>query len=281
MSYESREISNTGGTPISFYEFEWGNTFWRYTSAETDQTITIPVNNTPTSVVFTALPISDEGMVQGGSSNNDMTVTAPPDIPLADLFQSTPPSGEIKLTVRRAHAGDPVAFIYWKGFVRNVKRDAGGASIQILGVSILAMFASEGLRLAWTRGCPHILYDTECRVDPEDFAVETEIISMTGNSITVADAGGKPLDWFTGGYIEWEANEDGTLDRRGISASKSLSEVVLLGTTYRLEVGMTVRLYPGCDLVTETCETKFNNLANFGGIEQMTGKNPFDGTAII
>lgn len=277
MSYESQEISSQDGAPISFYEIQWGNTFWRYTSAGDEQTITI--NGTPT--VFSPIAISDSGMVQGGSSNNDLTVTAPPNIPLADLFHSTPPSDEIKLTVRRAHQGDPVAFIHWKGFIRNVKRNEGDASIQIIGLSILAMFESQGLRLAWTRGCPHILYDGECRVNPEDFAVETEIISMTGNSITVAGAGGNPAGWFTGGYIEWEANEDGTLDRRGIMASTTDTEFVLLGTTYRLEVGLTVRLYPGCDLTTQTCDEKFDNLPNYGGIEQMTGKNPFDGTAII
>lgn len=277
MTYEAREISSFGGAPISYYEITWGNTVWRYTSAETDRILTIlAVPQT-----FTAIAISDSGMVQGGSSNNDLTVTAPANIPLADLFQSTPPSDEIKLTLRRAHDGDPEAFIHWKGFVRNVKRSEDGTSIDIIGLSILAMFESQGLRLAWTRGCPHILYDSECRANPEDFVVETEIISMTGNSITVADSGGHDAGWFTGGYIEWEANDDGTLDRRGIMASTSATTLVLLGTTYRLEVGMTVRMYPGCDLTTQTCDEKFDNLENYGGIEQMTGKNPFDGNAIM
>lgn len=277
MTYQAREIGSITGTPISYYEFEWGNTVWRYTTAGEDQELTI--NGTPRT--FLAVAISDSGMVQGGSSNNDLTVTAPANLPIVDLFQSTPPSDEIKLTVRRAHEGDPEAFIHWKGFVRNVKREEGNAAVQIVGFSILAMFQSQGLRLAWTRGCPHILYDGECRMNPEDFVVETEIISMTGNSITVADGGGKAEGWFTGGYIEWEANDDGTLDRRGIASSSSPTTFTLLGTTYRLAVGMIVRLYPGCDLTTATCEGKFNNLANFGGCEQMTGKNPFDGTAIM
>jgi len=280
MTYEAREISSFGGAPISFYEIEWGNTVWRYTSAETDQELTI------NSVLrtFTAIAIKDSGMTQGGSSNNDLTITAPFDIPLTDLFHSTPPSDEIRITVRRAHEGDPEAFIHWKGFLRNVKRAEDNTSIEINGFSILAMFESQGLRLAWTRGCPHILYDGECRVDPEAFGYETEIVSLTGNSITVADIDPSAAlidGYFTGGYIEWEANEDGTLDRRGIMASTSPIEFVLLGTTYRLEAGMTIRLYPGCDLTTQTCDEKFNNLANYGGIEQMTGKNPFDGTAIV
>lgn len=281
MSYQTREVSSQDGTPISFYEIVWGNTVWRYTSADSDQTLTIPVNNVPTEVTFTAVAISDSGMTQGGSSNNDITVTAQSNIPMADLFQSTPPSDEIKLTVRRAHQGDGEAFIHWKGFIRNVKRSEDNASIQIIGTSLMSMLESQGLRLGWCRGCVHVLYDDECTADPETFKVDSVITEITGNEVIVDWAGGKPEGYFTGGYIEWEANADGTLDRRGILASSGATRFTLLGTTYRIEVGMAIGLYPGCDLTTETCETKFDNLANYGGIEQMTGQNPFDGKPIL
>jgi len=275
VTFESREISDQDGAPIAFYTLQWGATVWNYTSADEDQTIT--VNGVPTT--FTAIACSDSGMTQGGSSNNDMTVTAPYDIPLADLFHSTPPSGEISLTVRRDHAGEDDALIHWKGFVQNVKRDEENAAIQIIGVSILSLFKSSGLRLGWCRGCPHILYDSECKVNPEDFAVTAEIVSMTGNTITVDTSGGNAAPHFTGGYIQWDAAA-GTPDRRGIMDSTSDTTFVLLGTTYRLEVGMAVTLYPGCDLTTATCNDKFSNLANYGGFEQMTGVNPFANVAI-
>lgn len=277
MSYDTYEVSNQDGAPISYYEIKWGNTVWRYTSADSDQTITIPVDG---SVTFTAIAISDSGMRQGGSSNNDLSVTVQSDIPLVDLFASTPPSDEIHLTVRRAHLGDLNPVIHWKGLVRNVKRDEGNAQATIIGFALMALFEGDGLRLAWTRGCPHILYDGECRKDPETMKVETTITALDGNSITVASNGGHAAPWFTGGYIEWTANGDGTLDRRGILSSASDTQLVLLGTTYRLSVGMAVKLYPGCDLTDETCDTKFNNLPNYGGCRQMTGKNPFDGTRI-
>lgn len=279
MSYEEQEASSQDGAPVAFYEFQWGSTYWRYTSADSDQVLTIGV----TPYTYTAVAVSDSGMVQGGSSNNDITVTLPSNLPIVDLFHSTPPSDEIILTIRRKHLNDEddEALIYWKGFVKNLKRSEGNASVKIIGVSLLSMFESKGLRLAWTRGCPHILYDTECRVDPLAFMVETTIVAMTGNTITVADSGGHPAGWFTGGYVEWQANADGTLDRRGISDSLDAFRLVLLGTTYRLEAGMAVKLFPGCDLTTATCLGKFDNLVNYGGIEQMTGKNPFDGSAIV
>lgn len=277
MSYDTYETSNQDGSPISYYEIKWGNTVWRYTSADSDQTITVPVDG---SVTFTAIAISDSGMRQGGSSNNDISVTVQADIPLVGLFASTPPSDEIHLTVRRAHAGDLNPVIHWKGLVRNVKRDEGNAQATIIGFALMALFEGDGLRLAWTRGCPHILYDGECRKDPESMVVATTITALDGNSITVASNGGHAAPWFAGGYIEWTANGDGSLDRRGILSSASDTQLVLLGTTYRLTVGMAVKLYPGCDLTSDTCLSKFDNLANYGGCEQMTGKNPFDGTRI-
>lgn len=278
MTYQTQEISNQDGRPVSFYEIVWGNTVWRYTSADRDLTIGADT--------YTAVPISDSGMVQGGSSNNDLTVELPASLPLVALFDSTPPSDEIKLTVRRRHYGDTQAFVYWVGYVANVKRKEDDVGATVLGNTLLSTFKRSGLRLAWTRGCPHVLYDDECRVDPADFAMTAEITALTGNSITIdaftwPGVVGDPEQWFVGGYIEWEANVDGTLDRRAIKSSVSLLEYVLLGTTHRLEVGMAVTLYPGCNLTTGTCKTKFDNLANYGGCEQMSGKNPFTEEPIL
>lgn len=282
MSFVNREISNQGGERIAFYEIEWGNTRWYYTSA--DQDITVTIAGEPRT--YTAIACSDSGMTQGGSSNNDLTMTAPSNIPLADLFASTPPSLEIWLTVRRMHAGDTdPPLIYWTGTITNVKRQEGNAAIDIVGKALLASFARSGLRLAWTRGCPHMLYDQDCRVDREAFAMTGVIQALTGNTVTVnfdaPDADIPEIGWFDGGFLQWAANGDGTLDRRGIVASQTTTRFEVLGTTYRLAVGTAVTLYPGCNLSTDHCLNKFDNLANYGGFEQMTGKNPFDGTAII
>lgn len=282
MSNETREISNQDGQAIALYEIVFGDTVWRYTSADQDVPITVDVEGVPTDIVYTAIPISDDGMSQGGSSNNDITVTCVADIPLVDLFHSTPPSTEIWLTVRRMHEGEAdTPLIFWTGTVSNVKRKEDNASAEIIGQSLLASFGRAGLRLAWTRGCAHMIYDSECKVNKIDFAHNAVITALSGNSVTIDDAGGFAAGYFDGGMIEWEATAEGTIDRRGISASLSDTELVIYGTTYRLEVGMAVTLYPGCNLTTDHCKNKFDNLANYGGVKQMTGKNPFDGTALV
>ena len=273
MAYETLENSNDGGKPISLYRFLWDQTEWLYTGADRNITATVDVGSRD----FVAVAISDTGLVQGGSQNNDLMIKVDPTIPLVDLFHSTPPSQEIELTVYRKHHGDSESFIAWKGYVSNVKRSEDGAYVTIIGRTFLSSFERDGLRLAWVRGCPHLLYDDECRVDRSLFAHSATITALDGNSITVDDDGGLDPDWVVGGFVEWEANEDGTKDYRSIQSQGSTTNMVLLGTTYRLEVGMAVTLYPGCDLVSDTCLNKFNNLANFGGFEQMSGENVFDG----
>jgi len=283
MTFESREISNQDGQIVSLYEFRWGDTYWRYTSADQEQTIEQEIEGVAEQVVYTPVSISDDGMVQGGSQSNDMTVTVQNDIPLVALFRGTPPSGSIWLTIRRRHMGDPVDdfYVHWLGSVYNVKK-GGAYAASVICRSLLASFGRSGLRLAWTRTCPHMLYDSECRVNPEDFRVDATITAIDGDGTITLDAvDDKTAGYFDGGYVEWEATEEGTLDRRGIESSPTDTKLKLFGSTDRLEVGMEVGLYPGCNLVGTTCRDKFDNLANFGGFEQMTGDNPFDGRAVF
>jgi len=278
MTFTSKEISNQDGNTVALYLFKWGNTYWRYTSADRD--IVAFDDGTPGAPHdYTAVAITDSGMKQGGSSNNDMTVNVQSDIPLLSLFRSTPPSGSIWLTIRRMHYDDGEALVHWVGTIGNVK--PGDAESIIICRSLLATFKKTGLRLCWTRGCAHMLYDSECRVDPADFAFLGTVTAKTGNSITVSGAAaGQTLGYFNGGYIEWDANVDGTKDRRQINVATSVSVFTLVGTSDRIEIGMVLTFHPGCDLSTATCDDKFDNLANFGGLEQMSDESPFDGKPI-
>lgn len=279
MTFETKEISNQDGNIVSLYEFRWGQTVWRYTSADREIEITVAGD----SQTYQPIAISDNGMVQGGSANNDLTVQVQQDIPLVDLFRSTPPAGEIALTVRRRHQDDDADdwYVWWIGTVANVKKGQVSEAT-IIGRTLLHSFRRIGLRLSWTRGCPHMLYDSECRVDPAAFAHETTITAINSDgSISVASAGGNPAGYYDGGFFEWPATVEGTLDQRSIESSVDATRFRIFGSADRLAVGMEITLYPGCDLTGATCAAKFNNLANYGGFEQMTGENPFDGRNIF
>lgn len=285
MSFSDREISNEDGKPIGLYLIKWGPTEWRYTSADRD--ITRVENGEE--VTYTAVAISDSGVIQGGDQDADMTIDIPANLPVVALFRSTPPAGSIFVTVRRQHAGEDDAPIYWKGTIGNVKR-LTVAGAQILGRVLTASFKRAGLRLTWTRGCPHVLYDQDCKVNRAEYAVPAVITALTGNSFTI-DLGPKASDptWFAGGFIEWAATEEGAIDRRSIEReittgndlANERQRFVIFGTTDRLEVGTEITMYPGCPLTPDACDGKFDNLPNYGGFQYLAGESPFEGAPVF
>lgn len=288
MSFNDKEISTQDGRPIALYHFRWGNTEWRYTSADRNVTIDEIIDGNPVAKTYIAKAMSDSGMVQGTSAQNDFTIDGPSDLPIVDLFKGTPPSGSIWLTVRRKHAGETDTPIYWKGNVTNVKRPSL-AKCQIVGRPISASLKRTGLRLCWTRECPHFVYGPGCWLNAEDFRVEATVLDADGVTISFFPAVDQPDQYFRGGYVQWEVNEDGTLERRFIEnhilyvdpdTTDESTRITIFGLVSGLTEGQTVGLYPGCDHLPDTCDGKFDNLPNYGGFDKMPGKTPF-GTSIF
>jgi uncharacterized phage protein (TIGR02218 family) len=276
VTFTAREISNTDGKPVELYMLRWGQTVWRYTSADRD--IEWPAGSGNN---FQAVAISDGGVKQGGSDQEDFTVTGPASLPIVDLFRSTPPSETIWLTVRKKHHGDEDAVVTYVGKVANVKRKEGRTTAEIRCIAISASYKKAGLRLTWDRNCPHILYDFSCRANKVLFKVTTTITAVDGVDITVAALGTWPEAQYRGGFVEWDSDGLGTMERRSIEASTGVKTFALLGRADRLVVGQAITLYIGCDRTTAQCDGVFDNLDNYGGYPQMPGKSPFDGTPIF
>lgn len=272
MSFNVFELSGFLGRPVCLYEFVWGNDTYRYTSA--DRVIDFDGED------WAPIAIKDNGFTQGVTTQ-DFVVEIPRSNPIVELFRSTPPSLSIALTCRRFHRDDPSdeASVYWVGTVGNVKiRDAIKA--EILGNPISGTIRRTGLRLCWERSCPHSLYDEGCKVDKTLFSAATTVLALTGTTVQVAGTGAWPPERFAGGFLEWEATANGTIDRRAIERVDG-DILYLLGSTDRLEVGENITLYLGCDLTASTCQAVFNNLPNHGGFEFLAGKSPFDGNPVF
>lgn len=286
MTYQTYEISNQDGRPVALYEFSYGNTVWRYTTAEED--ITVGLDSLGDPAVWVAQVITDDGVTQGGSDQNDLRVTVQGDNPVAALFRNSRPSGKVWLTVRRYHLGDPDTEtpLQWIGTVRNAIYEDDLSAAKLVGASIGASYDRDGLRLAWGRMCPHILYGIGCNRNgsnnKEDHAYPRTVATLTGTNFTCTTHAEPDenllMGGFTGGFVEW-AREDGSIDRRGIEKQTG-NNFQLLGTTQGLAVGMAVTVYPGCARNTTACKT-FDNLPNYGGFPHLPGKSPFDGTPVF
>lgn len=285
MAFNDKEISNQDGRPAALYLLEWGLTRWRYTSADRPITVDELVDGVVVPVTYEPRAVKDNGMVQGSSSQNDFKLDGPADLPIVRLFRGSPPSETIWLTVRRKHVGEPDCPIYWKGTVWNVKRPSDAKCV-IIGKPLSASLKRTGLRLCWTRECPHFVYDSGCKVDPESKRVDGVAISLAGTTLTVTLDEPPEPGYFLGGIISWVASDEGTIERRMIEAQieandppTTATQFTIFGLVDFIDVGDAVKLYPGCTRTPEVCEDRFNNIENYGGFDKMPGASPFN-TAI-
>lgn len=278
MAFNDREISNQDGEPIALYEFRYGNSYWRYCTSDKNEIIGEDDSGNP--LVWAALAITDEGVVQGGSDQNDLQIMMQADLPVPKLFRNNQPSGKVWLTVRRWHLGDPGTEtpIQWVGTVINAVL-VDEATVQMACRSLGGTYDRQGLRLAWGRMCPHVLYAPYgCKVDKSLHAYPRVIATLTGNSFTCETHAEPAEGTFTGGFFEW-SRPDGSYDRRGIEAQNG-NDFVVLGSTDGLSVGTEITIYPGCPRNTTGCKA-FNNLPNYGGFPHLPGKSPFDGSPVF
>lgn len=274
MSFSSMEISNQDGIPIHFYELRWGNSAWFYNSSDRDLELTI----NGTTETYLAVPISDEGITTGGSNPSELRLNLPDDLPVVTLFRGTPPSENVRVVVLRMHAGDPEATVFFAGKVANVKRNGRGLATLFCSIG---KQRRGGLRLTWSRACPHILYDAQCRAPQADFSHDAVVEAVTGNGFTLAAAPTlagalqATAGFFDGGIVAWDADGLGTIEQRAIERGLSATEFLIFGRADGLTVGQIITMFPGCNRLTQTCQDKFNNLVNYGGIPQMPGESPY------
>lgn len=272
MSYDNFEISNQSGRPIALYTFLYGASYWRYCTADTDKTIG--------GQTYLARAISDEGVTQGGSDQNDLQIVMQKNLPVPMLFRNTQPSGKVWLTVRRWHIGDPAneTPLLWSGTIVNAT-DVDEATVRLGGRSIGGSYDRNGLRLAWGRMCPHVLYsDFGCRVNKALHAYPRTLATVDGTSFTCTAHSDAEEGSFSGGFLEF-VRDDGSLERKGIE-SQSGNHFVVLGSTSGLAIGSEVTIYPGCARNTTACKA-FGNLPNYGGFPHLPGKSPFDGSPVF
>ncbi|EAS1642604.1 DUF2163 domain-containing protein [Salmonella enterica] len=265
MSWSESENSVSAGQPVRLYEFIYGDEkHYRYTSA--DRQITAERE------IWEPIAISDSG-VATGTDNNEMTVTLPADTALAQLYTGIPPSSPVKVRIHMLHYGDASTQVItvWAGTVTNRKR-SNAATAELSCVSLAATFSRSGVRLTWGRACPYSLYDSNCRVSVASHKLTLTITATSGSGITVNMPSSTPDGWFSGGYIEYTTA--GVTQRRGARAHKG-NVIDLFGGAAGLTTGQEITVLPGCDLTIATCNEKFSNCLNYGGIPHLPDINPW------
>lgn len=289
MNFDELEVSTQDGKPIALYEFTQGlystnGRGWFFNTSDRDITWDHPLYG---SIVYKAESISDDGVtISGGNEDNEAAITVPVINAVSQLFNGTPPSVQINVTIRRIHYEDDEAPIYWMGFISSRKTTAPGQATLRCN-ALIATFSRGGLRLAYERQCPHPLYvTTTCKAIKVPLA--GVVVSLTGNSIVADIFATKDDGRFNAGYLEWTIV--GTLTESRQIDQHVGNTVTILGATDGLSVGQSFTAYIGCLHNREDCHGSFTNatddpangnLGNYGGFAHMPGKSPYDGDPVF
>ena len=271
MSFAGLETSLQDGRPIRLYQFQRGPLRFGYTNADRNVSFN--------SLVFRAVEggISDDGIRQTGDATADvLTLTVPASLDVAQMYRVLAPAQTVTVIIYDLHYGDNGYLIVWMGQIAGVKFSQVSADIQCQ--TLAATLERSGLRLTWSRSCPHALYDQNCRVQRINHRVDGIISSLNNTNIEVPAALGFTDKYFSGGYVEWISPYG--LEQRGIELHSGTT-LTLFGSTFGLSNGQAIAIYPGCDRLFTTCQNKFNNHENYGGCPHMPGKSPFDGTPVF
>lgn len=138
--------------------------------------------------------------------------------------------------------------------------------------------AQQNLLEIYTPNCRWRLGSTECTVDLDALEVTGSVTStalVTGPSISrkrafIDTTRSEDDGYFNHGSITWTSGDNiGTTNQ----IERQTGGAFLLWDTapYRIQVGDTYTMRPGCDKSVDTCKNKFNNFINYGGFPHVPG----------
>jgi uncharacterized phage protein (TIGR02218 family) len=272
VSFDTLETSVEDGKPIFLYRFTLGSVVWRYTSAAKDLLVGADT--------YEAVAISHDGVKLTGEASTDaLTIQCPVSIGPVQVHFGTPPATPIQVAILRKHDDNAEVVTVYVGEISQVGFPLPGQA-RITCETLSVSMQREGLRLSWQRGCPYALYDPlTCKVDKTLFAVSVTVLSVSGFEIVVDTEDAMADGRFNGGFMEW-SNLTRGMEFRGIESQVSTT-IQVFGMTDDIYPGLVMTIYPGCARTKASCVDKFNNFDNYGGVINLPGKSPFDGTPLF
>lgn len=268
--FNTLESSTQDANGVDLYQFFCGPNAWEFTAGEEQQTWR--------GKTYAPLAISNNGVRQSGdASNNETMVKMPMSAVICQMLIEDIPSAPVNVIVRRRHFGSADAPIFVIAELQSFTR-ADADMMELNFQMITASFKKAGANMAWSRQCQHALYDSGCKVDRDDYNATITVQAVGNGKIGSNDLSIYNKGYFDNGYIEW-VNSYGITQRRAIEKNGG-NEMTLMGRIDMITLGMVVTAYPGCPRNPAACDGKFSNMANYGGVNFMSGRSPFDGNPI-
>lgn len=283
MTYATQENSTYLGRPVELVEFSRSGKDWFYATCDKD--INVDAN------VYLSESIKRNNIISSQDiSKSSLSITVPRTNDFVEQYLLNPPAAAISVVIKSFHLSDPaIADPYnmtateanlitiWTGEVIDVKFKTKNECVILCRPSINSMDRST-LRRVYQVSCPHPLYGDKCKADGGIFKATITVVTTDGISIVAPDLSLQANNYYSGGYVEFPY--DGYIIRRSVIYHTG-SEIKVNLPLQGIEVGSSIDVYPGCDKLITTCNTKFSNKDNYGGFPFFPDKNPFGGDPIF
>ncbi len=267
------DLDRTGGYPIELYKFESSSFATPYTYTSSDVDVSYSGDTYVASEISrTQTELSRETRAQ------QISVNVPRSNVLALRWYTVLPPKPIFLRIYRYHASDtptPEVILLWVGKITGI--EAQGNTFSFIGQPLDFALSRMGLRYNFGPVCSNQLYDSGCRVDPNNFLKTTTVSAISSDKLTITASGFSTKSATQGGGTA-PANYwvPGIIERVSTGEMRSITNYTNPGDNFvkilfkfeELNVSDSIRIYPGCNHdVTPTgdCINKFNNLVNAKG----------------
>lgn len=136
----------------------------------------------------------------------------------------------------------------------------------------------------YQKNCPHQLYGNPpsdvmgCRANRLEFTTRHPVQNVSGYNVTLGGSLNSTANYYAGGILKANVNDE-THEYFVVSSN---GQVLELDTRMPANtVGKIIDLCPGCDHTMSTCQNKFRQLLNYGGVPYVPEKNPMGGSPIF
>lgn len=273
MSFSQYEKSYFQGAPIELFEFRYGDDpseIVRLTSADFDVT---REGNKYTSIAMDRDSFEDDG---NPDDSQQLNIRISRTNPLEEIMRSKAVDKVVTVKIRATHAEDPAQQVIavWSGRITGVSWEFPNMVIGCERMS--TSLKRTGCRARYQRQCRHVHFLAGCNLSRAAYEVTGTVQStyQNGLEITIPEIEQYTIGYFAGGILE----SGGTM--RYILSS-SASTLMINRSVLGLKVGDPVKVYPGCDRSSKTCNEKFNNIENYGGFDYIPITGPFEGNSIV
>jgi hypothetical protein len=149
-----------------------------------------------------------------------------------------------------------------------------GSTAEITCRSARSLLERIGPRQRIGPSCRHALYDVGCGVVAATYQDSGDVTDVTSTTITTSTPA---LSSTVGALVAGFATVGSAVR---LIVSNDGAGVVVVDRPFAGDiVGETIVCVPGCNRHVTDCDSKFSNLANFGGIPNVT-QTPFGGTSV-